>query len=36
MMGLGGIGLVIQLILSSAYPATEYSFTLGVALSNLQ
>ena len=32
MMTLGGVGLVIQLILSSLYPASEYSFTLGVAL----
>ena len=32
MMILAGIGLVIQIILSSIYPASEYSFTLGVAL----
>ena len=31
-MILAGIGLVIQIILSSMYPASEYSFTFGVAL----
>ena len=32
MMILASIGLVIQIILSSIYPASEYSFTFGVAL----
>ena len=32
MIIVAGIGLPIQLILSSLYPASEYSFTLGVAL----
>lgn len=32
MMILAGIGFVIQIILSSIYPASEYGFTLGVAL----
>jgi len=32
MLIIAGIGLPIQIILSSMYPASEYSFTLGVAL----
>ncbi len=32
MMVLGFVGLVIQIILSSLYPASEYSFTLGIGL----
>ncbi len=32
MIFIASIGLVIQMILSSLYPASEYSFTLGVAL----
>ena len=32
MIIIAGIGLSIQIILSSMYPASEYSFTLGVAL----
>ena len=29
---IGGIALPIQMILTSMYPASEYSFTFGVAL----
>ena len=32
MLTIGGIALPIQMILSLMYPASEYSFTLGVAL----
>lgn len=32
MIIIAGIGLPIQLLLSLMYPASEYSFTLGVAL----
>ncbi len=32
MLTIAGISLPIQMILSSMYPASEYSFTLGVAL----
>ena len=32
MLTIAGIALPIQMILSSMYPASEYSFTLGVAL----
>ena len=32
MMIIAGIGVPIQIILTSLYPASEYSFTLGVAL----
>ena len=31
-MIIAGIGVPIQIILTSLYPASEYSFTLGVAL----
>ena len=32
MMIVAGVGLPIQITLSSMYPASEYSFTFGVAL----
>lgn len=32
MLIIAGGGLIIQMILSSLYPASEYSFTLGLAL----
>jgi len=32
MLIVAGVGLVIQMILTSLYPASEYSFTFGVAL----
>ena len=32
MLIIAGVALPIQIILSSIYPASEYSFTLGVAL----
>ena len=32
MLIVAGVGLIIQMIISSLYPASEYSFTLGVAL----
>ena len=32
MIIVAGIGLPIQMILASTYPASEYSFTLGIAL----
>lgn len=35
MIIIAGIGLPIQMIIASMYPASEYSFTLGVALAIL-
>ncbi len=35
MIIIAGVGLPIQIILASLYPASEYSFTLGVALAIL-
>ena len=32
MLIVAGIGLIIQMIVTSLYPASEYSFTLGLAL----
>ena len=32
MLVVAAVGLVIQMIISSLYPASEYSFTLGIAL----
>jgi len=32
MLIVAGIGLPIQMIISSLYPASEYSFALGLAL----
>ncbi|WP_428326456.1 hypothetical protein [Nitrosopumilus sp.] len=32
MLIIAGIGIITQMILTSFYPASEYSFTLGVAL----
>jgi hypothetical protein len=32
MLIIAGVGLVIQMILTSLYPASQYSFALGIAL----